>query len=145
MDKDSIIDHLLETPYWVIDILPKQVPADSSGQYFKIESFFLKEPNIDAIWHRFHNLLIKLNCYHDISVFHSSREWKDNPSPEALELWFSERKPLYVLLSSARAMIALDSNDHYMTLYNPDEELLELVRSLAISEGLFVWKPKHQE
>jgi hypothetical protein len=42
-------------------------------------------------------------------------------------------------------MIALDSNDHYMTLYNPEEELLELVRSLAISEGLFVWKPKHQE
>ena len=28
---------LLEKPYWVVDILPKQVPKDSAGQYFKLE------------------------------------------------------------------------------------------------------------
>ena len=32
-----------------------------------------------------------------------------------------------------------------MTLYNPDEELLELVRQCAQAEGLFVWSPKHVE
>ena len=36
------IDKLLNTPYWVIDILPAQVPKDSPGQYFTIEDYFLK-------------------------------------------------------------------------------------------------------
>lgn len=141
MEKDNIIDILLETPYWVIDILPKQVPADSSGQYFKIEDYYLKEPQIDVLNRRFSNLLLKLNCYEHISVFHSSGEWIDNPPPETLVQWLVKRKPLYVLLKSASAMIAIDGNEHYMTLYNSNEELLELVRALADSEGLFVWKP----
>lgn len=141
MEKDNIIDILLETPYWVIDILPKQVPADSSGQYFKIENYYRKEPQIDALCRRFGNILLRLNCYEDISVFHFSSEWTDNPPPETLVQWLAERKPLYVLLKSASAMIAIDGNEHYMTLYNSNEELLELVRALATSEGLFVWKP----
>ena len=31
------IDELLETPYWIIDILPKQVSKDNPGQYFAVE------------------------------------------------------------------------------------------------------------
>lgn len=37
------IEELLEKPYWIIDILPKQVPKDSPGQYFAVEDFFLKK------------------------------------------------------------------------------------------------------
>ena len=37
------IDSLLNTPYWIIDILPVQVPKDSPGQYFTIEDHFLKK------------------------------------------------------------------------------------------------------
>ena len=37
------IEELLEKPYWIIDILPKQVPKDSPGKYFTVEDFFLKE------------------------------------------------------------------------------------------------------
>ena len=32
-----MIETLLNKPYWVIDILPEQVPEDSAGQYFAIE------------------------------------------------------------------------------------------------------------
>ena len=35
-----------------------------------------------------------------------------------------------------------DRGDTYMTLYTPDKKLLELVRTLASGEGLFVWKEK---
>ena len=31
------LDEIMEKPYWIIDILPKQVPGNSPGQYFKIE------------------------------------------------------------------------------------------------------------
>ena len=49
MDYSSLIDDLLSKPYWIIDILPKQVPADNGGQYFKIEKYWTKEPNNTVI------------------------------------------------------------------------------------------------
>ena len=39
----SRIDELLNTPYWIVDILPAQVAKGSPGQYFTIEDFFLHE------------------------------------------------------------------------------------------------------
>ena len=37
------IDKLLNSEYWIIDILPKRVPEDSPGQYFAVENHFLSE------------------------------------------------------------------------------------------------------
>ena len=51
------IEEYLNKPYWVIDILPKQVPADGRGQYFKIEEYYLEHPQIDDIYRRFTNIL----------------------------------------------------------------------------------------
>jgi hypothetical protein len=31
-----------------------------------------------------------------------------------------------------------------MTVFNPDEELLDLIREISSSEGLFVWKNDDQ-
>ena len=42
-DDKVTIEELLEKPYWIIDILPKQVPKESPEQYFAIEDFFLKD------------------------------------------------------------------------------------------------------
>ena len=47
------IEELLSKPYWIVDILPKQVPANSGGQYFTIEKYFLKSPHVDAIYRKF--------------------------------------------------------------------------------------------
>ncbi|MBO4827602.1 MAG: hypothetical protein J5506_10310 [Prevotella sp.] len=148
--KDLNIDDYLEKPCWVIDILPKQVPANSPGQYFRVEKFFLCQPQADAICRKFINLLVKLNCYYDLEVCRLNNQTTTNPAPEDLAEWMLERKLIYVLLapcppvegeSEERAMIGFQGDDHYMTLYNPNAELLELVRLLAASEGLFVWKP----
>ena len=43
------IDELLQKPYWIIDILPEQVPADSPGQYFAVEKYFLGKEQLDRI------------------------------------------------------------------------------------------------
>ena len=139
-----MIDDYLEKEYWVIDILPKQVPANSHGQYFKIEKYFLAHPQIDIIRRKFANILIKLNCYEDIEVWHGMEERVLNPTPEILSVWLQERRLLYVVLKSADAMIGIDGYDHYMTLYNPNEKLIETVRQIAAAEGLFIWKPNNQ-
>ena len=39
------------------------------------------------------------------------------------------------------SMILSEPDDTHMTLVNPDSGLLELIRSLAAGEGLYVWQP----
>ncbi len=138
------IEEYLNKPYWVIDILPKQVPADSKGQYFRIEKYFLEHPQIDNIYRRFTNILLKLNCYEDIDVSHDGEEWLTNPAPHELEAallkCMADKQMFYIILKSANALITVSEDDTYMTVYNPTEEVLELIGSLASSEGLFLWR-----
>lgn len=89
------MEEYLNKPFWVIDILPKQVPADGKGQYFKIEKYYLEHPQID------------------------------------------------IILKSGDVLITVSGDDTYMTVYNPTEESKELIDSLAVSEGLFMWKPNN--
>ena len=78
-------------------------------------------------------LVLKLNCYRDISV-----EEELNPPPEKISGIMRER---YVYIMVGNSMILSEPDDTHLTLFNPDEELLDLIRSLSPGEGLFVWKP----
>ena len=141
------IEEFLDKPYWVIDILPKQVPADSRGQYFKIEKYFLEHPQIDGIYRKFIHILLKLNCYEDINVSHDGDEWMMNPDPHELEAallkCMADKQMFYIILKSTDVLITVSDDDTYMTVYNPTEESKELIDSLAVSEGLFMWKPNN--
>lgn len=136
------IEDLFTRPYWVIDILPKQVSAGGDGQYFAIEKYLLASSHIEVIYQKFANLLLKLNCYHDIAVCRADGdEWIENPASENLEQMILERKPLNILLKGHQTLISVTGDDHYMTLYNSDKETLDLLTVLATAEGLHVWKP----
>ena len=144
MDKTDLIENLLSKPCWLIDVLPKQVPAGSAGQYFKAERYFLSW--LDEISWKFARVFIRLNCYYDLQVNTDWEAWILNESPEGLARRFEKsaaaHSPLSVLIGSEEALVTFNGDDHYMTLYNPDEELLELVCQCAQAEGLFVWGPK---
>ncbi len=136
------IEDFLSKPYWIIDILPKQVPADTGGQYFTIEKYFLSPPQVDIIYRKFANMMLKLNCYEDIMVFKVDGEtWAENPAPYDLERIVLERKPLFVVLKHAHAMISITGDDHNMTVYGANEETLKLLSAIALTDGLNVWKP----
>lgn len=141
MNPNIIIDEYLEKPYWVIDVLPKQVPANSRGQFFTIEQHFLSDKQAECRFRQFCNILTKLNCYEDIAVCDTSEGWALNPHPAELERWLLERKSLFVFIEASDAMITINGDDIYMTVYNPDEPLLTMLGVLATSEGLFLWKP----
>ena len=136
------IEELLSKPYWIVDILPKQVPANAGGQYFTIERYFLSSPRVDAIYRKFANVILKLNCYVDIIVFLIGDEsWVENPAPEDMERMVLKRRPLFVVLKHSMAMLSITGDDHNMTIYGADEETLHLISSIALAEGLYVWKP----
>ena len=140
------IDELIEKPYWVVDLLPKQVPNNSEGQYFKVEKYYLNHRA--DICQKFINIILKLNCYFDIKVSHDGESWENNPAPEMIAqeikacVSHHPTKPtLFVLFETETSLIVIDNDSTYLTLYNPTSELLELTRQLASAEGLFTWQP----
>lgn len=140
------IEDKLNKPYWIVDPLPKQVPANGGGQFFEVEQYYLKE--IQPLQQKFLHVLLKLNCYFDIKVSHDGENWLYNPEPDVLERRVGacvSASPtesfLYVSLMSDSVLIMMERDCFSMTVYNPTEEMLELIRLLANSEGLFVWKP----
>ena len=138
-----MMEELLNKPYWVIDFLPRQVPAKGGGQFFAVEEYYLRSP----LRRGFAEILLKLNCYYDIAVCEPETEkWQKNPPPEALFSWIADNeKDLCVLLPAENALITANRDDLYMTVYGPSEELLQLLRSLAAASGLFLWQPPREE
>ena len=138
-----MIEALLNKPYWVIDILPEQVPEDSAGQYFAIEQYYLQQLGITDIHHRFTAILLKLNCYSDFLVCLSDQEQQiRNPEPERLVSWINEeQKDLCIVLAEEDVLITLNHDDTCMTVFNPPKPLRGRIRSLAAANGLFLWQP----
>ena len=130
-----------DRPYWIIDILPEQVPMYSPGRYFTVARYF--QSRMDEILRKFASLLNKLNCYCHLEVGWDGESFTDDFAPEALDRLFEKANsspvPLYIRVNSSDAVFVYANGDHYMTLYEPAPELIRLVSKLATSEGLFVW------
>lgn len=140
---DDIVERLLDAPYWVIDMLPCQVPEGSKGQFFAVEKYYLTEPRHERLCRSFADVLLKLNCYHDLIVNHDD-EWVKNPEPATLVAWLTEALQhghLCTLIDDGVALITASSGDINITLYNPSDVLLELVQQLASAAGLHLWQP----
>ena len=131
------ISPLLERPYWVIDFLPEQVKPQSRGQFFTVEQYYLRDEGLRG---KFTNILLKLNCYEDLNVCVND-EWTVNPDPAKLAECVRECGHVDIL--AGEALITVNNDDTYITIYNPDDEMLELMRRLAGAEGLFLWQPPH--
>lgn len=141
---DRITEQLLEKPYWVIDFLPKQVPQDSRGQFFAVECYYLDEPRHGRFCRQLADVLLKLNCYHDLTVNYGGDGWVKNPKPETLAEWITQalhNGHLCALIDDGGALITVSSGNTNLTLYNPSPTLLELTRQLASAASLFLWQP----
>ncbi len=79
------------------------------------------------------DLILKLNCYMDIAV-----DGEINPTPERIRAVMDKK---YVYIMVGESMILSEPDDTHLTVFNPDWQLLELIKTLAAGEGLFVWKP----
>lgn len=140
------IEELLQKPYWVIDILPEQVPEESEGQYFSVEEYLMQPEQRTELQQSFFDLLLKLNCYYDFEVHTEIHARKSlNPAPEVLEkLMMEQEEALDIVFPSVPALIVVRPDDHYMTVFNPDEELLQRITKLAEPKGLFVRRSEYQ-
>lgn len=151
---DSVLESLLSKEYHIVDILPRQVAKYQDGQYFEIEKYYLESTRIRELRKKYADLLIKLNCYCDICVclIRPSEEemggWTVNPGPGVLEGALCDERfencSLDVVIPVENALLTLSGSDTYMTVYNAGEDLLGLIKALALAEGLFLWKPEEE-
>lgn len=74
-----------------------------------------------------------MNCYLDVTI-----EVELNSAPEKIAGIINEQ---YVYIMVGDSMILSEADDTHLTVFNPDEELFEIIRTLASAEGLFVWQP----
>ena len=76
----DIIDKLLETPCYIMDFLPKQVPMNCGGQFFEVETYLLNHYDYCGLRDRFVGVILKAMCYYPVSVHWG--KWIEQPTPE---------------------------------------------------------------
>lgn len=81
-DNNSVLNDLLEKSYYVIDFLPRQVPRDADGQFFRIENYLLNNYERYGLRDRFIRTILKLMCYYRVTVHWG--EWLEQPAPEQI-------------------------------------------------------------
>ena len=54
----NIIDKLLETPCYIMDFLPKQVPMNCGGQFFEVETYLLNHYDYCGLRDRFVGVIL---------------------------------------------------------------------------------------
>ena len=65
------IEELLKRPYYIMDILPMQVPAVGGGQYYKVEKYYLND--VERLSRQYADVLLKLRTQNRIVLFRWSR------------------------------------------------------------------------
>ena len=146
---DDLADELLEGPYHILDILPKQVPRETGSRYFAVERYFLQPERLRSLRRRFAELLLKLSCYEEMAVsFDNGESWEKDPDPETFAdrlVGLAGNRFLRALFPGRRVMIDLEADDTYMTCYGLEADLPELLRKLTEAAGLFLWSPEENE
>ena len=130
------IEKLLETECWIIDVLPRRVSKARAKQYSDLEKMFLHS---EELVKKHYNIILKLNCYYKLKMVDYSGEDLGDVNPASL-LKYVGHKPVYLLLGNS--LISLDPDDMHMTLYNPTNTILSMMKKVVSSEGMFVWSVK---
>ena len=83
----------------------------------------------------------------------SSAELAENPEPDVFAQWirhcfegdWKERDYINIILPACNAMVILNGDDLYISVYNPDRQLMELISQLAGAEGFFFYKVRGEQ
>lgn len=136
------IDRLLEKPCYIIDFLPRRVPMDCGGQFFKVEDYLLNQYEYYGLKDRFIRIALKSMCYDSVSVYWE--EWIKQPTPEQVVeiinvITQEHSGNMNMLFISKNVLLQFEGDCLHMSIYNPDKEMCLLFEQIAFSEGMF-WR-----
>ncbi len=125
------IDELLKQERYIIDLLPLSFTHINSND----EQFF------EETFRKFADIILKCNEYFDFSLICDSEEdIIKNPISEMLYEKIIECTKnatyLNILIEKENAMIIINGEDSYFTLYNPNARMKQIFQSLSAENGL---------
>lgn len=142
MCTDERIEQLFDKNAYLIDIFPERVHEKSDGRYFDVERYF--QQNRSCIDRSFINVILKLYCYCDIIAVTYDGKYECPETEKLIDMLerclCGETGFVNMFLPEYDALIALNRDDLYMTVYNADGKLVELIARLVSAEGLFFYE-----
>ena len=138
----KIIDRLLEKDCYIVDFLPETVSKDSNGEFFEVEYYLLNSKKYCIIKDKFVSVILKLMCYYHIMILWNG--WIDKPKPELIEnaiteIMVNHSGTLNCLFPDENMLLVFDWDCLNLSVYNIPEEVQQLFKKIAFSEGLF-WR-----
>lgn len=134
------VERLLTAPCYLMDLLPRQVPKDCGGQVFQVETYLLDHYDRSGLRDRFLRILLKLMCYYRVAVYWG--QWIQQPSPQQVAdivdtILRDQSGWMDLLFPDQDALLRLEWDCLYLSVYGPDEEMRALLEQIAWSEGMF--------
>lgn len=136
----NCLDDFMEKPCYIIDFLPEQVPKDCGGQFFKVEDYLLNNYKRCGLRDKFFRIILKLMCYYRVSIYWD--KWIEQPAPEQVaeiidKTLQNRYASLDILLPEQDVLLHFDADSLNLSIYNPAEEMREIMKQIAWSEGMF--------
>jgi len=140
--RDKLITKLRNGPEKHISIFPEHHSSVESGMWFFIDEYYREEKEQRGLKEKFVSILLKINYFYDIEVSKNDLfKYEIDPNPKKLTkriLNIPRDRFVRIMIPDCDAMIEIEAEQTYMTLFSENKELNGLIEKLAAAEGLFV-------
>ncbi|MBQ1815775.1 MAG: DUF4298 domain-containing protein [Ruminococcus sp.] len=141
---DIEVERLLEEEYWLIDVLPSQMPESKAEEYFGLEQGFLSSERITGLYQKFAEIMLLLAQVFEAAM-HTAPEdvWTERPDDAAIQnalVAHAQGGSMILLLPKEHTLVMLNAGDLNMTVFHPTEQILSLLRGAAEEKGLYLWQ-----
>ena len=141
---DITVERLLEDDYWIIDILPSQIPIEKQAEYRALTDEYYESGKIAQLHQRYADILTMINSrFKTAMLCMPEDEWTISPCDIAVKdavIHHTERGCVDLLLPEEETLISLQAEDLYITVYHPTEEILSLLRQAVSESGFYIWQ-----
>lgn len=141
---DIMVEQTLEDEYWLIDIFPSQIPENEAESYYSVEREYLSGKKLRELYQKYADIMKLLNDRYDSALYCSSEDkWTYSPDAEKIEsavFGCTRGGCVDLLLPKQRTLLTLNARDLYLTVYDPDEELLSVLQNAVEEKGLYLWQ-----
>ena len=141
---DITVERLLEDDYWIIDILPSQIPTEKQAEHRALTDEYFESGKVAQLHRRYADILTMINSrFKTAMLCMPEDEWTISPDDVAVKdavIHHTERGCVDLLLPEEETLISLQAEDLYITVYHPTEEILSLLRQAVSESGFYIWQ-----
>ncbi len=138
---DIMVERLLENDYWIIDIFPEQIPEDRQKEYSKLTERYFEKSELAKLHRQYADIMAEISGkYHTAMLCLPEDEWIVSPDENAVRdavVRHTERGCVHLLVPQAQTLISLQSEDLYITVYDPSDEILTLLKQTVPQKGFY--------